>query len=250
MKRILTFILVILICAMIFCAGVMAKAGDADEITATETVTAEVPETEEAGIPAPEGMSEKAKSLWDKFWQAVIDMINGQNARDAVVTVCSILAATVAVLFRRMIRNALAKLGVITNKNGEKTNELIDAVNGNADKIDELRDEYAGKFDELLDKYKEQFAAVEQAVYDARDAEREKNTKIDLTTDTVISLADMIMTIYSSSTTIPDAAKEIMREKYARVLHSVNAAEYGETEGAVTVAVADAETEAEYGDKT
>ena len=253
MKKLIAFMIALLLCVMIFCAGVMAKAGEADEAVATEAeTTAAETEAATADAGAPDDTDEE-KTFFQKFGDAIVGAIDGQKARDTVVTVVTLALGVLAFIFRRTALKVFEKLKVITSKNGEKTNELIGAVNGNADKIDGLLGSNTAQYAELtawlegmFGGYSGRLSELEKAVFDARDAEREKNTKIDLTSETVISLADMIMTIYSSSTTIPDAAKEIMREKYARVLHSVNAAEYGETENDA----GKTETEAEDGDKT
>lgn len=231
MKKALQFLIALLLCLSILGVGMTVYA--ADEAEATYAAT-----TEETGATDIEPTDEEP-SVWEKFWEAVIGAINGQNAREAVQIACSVLAAVIAVLLRSMVNRTLSKIGNLVNKNGEKTNELIAATNENGAGIEKM----PAVFGEFAASLGEQFGAVEKAVYDTAATEKDKNAKIELTCDTVIALADMIMTIYQSSTTIPDAAKDIMREKYARVLHSVNAAQFGDDAEADAVPVSTEATE-------
>lgn len=234
MKKAIHFLIALLLCLAILGVGMTVYAADEYE-EETDAAT-----TEETGATDIEIPTDEEPSVWEKFWEAVIGAINGQNAREAVQIVCSVLAAVIAVLLRSMVNKTLSRIGTLVNKNGEKTNELIAATNENGAGIEKLPD----VFKEFAVSLGGQFGAVEKAVYDTAATEKDKNTKIDLTCETVIALADMMMTIYQSSSTIPDAAKDIMREKYARVLHSVNAAEFGDGIGPAD------ETEAENGDQT
>ena len=233
MKKALQFLIALLLCLSILGVGMTVYA--ADKAEATDAAT-----TEETGATDIEIPTDEEPSVWEKFWEAVIGAINGQNAREAVQIACSVLAAVIAVLLRSMVNRTLSKIGNLVNKNGEKTNELIAATNENGAGIEKMPAVF-GEFAACLG---EQFGAVEKAVYDTAATEKDKNAKIELTCDTVIALADMIMTIYQSSTTIPDAAKDIMREKYARVLHSVNEAQFGDDDEAGEAGAVPVSTEA------
>ena len=155
--------------------------------------------------------TEEDQSLWDKFWTAIISMINGTNARDAVVTVCSLLGAVLMVFARGLVHQLQNKMAGFTATNGAKVNELIKGFNENSEQIAELESKFEEKFGEIYDK-----CVV------AADKTSEKDARVEVTNDAVLALAGMLATIYTSSTTIPDAAKEIIREKYAGVLHAVN----------------------------
>lgn len=221
MKNTVKFIAAALIFALalsVFIAPVFA--GEAETVESTveataESVAAPAEATEaikEFTVPdAPEGLNEEGQSLWKKFWNAVISLINGTNARDAVVTVCSILGAVIMIFARSLVQKLANKVTGFTAANGAKVNELVAGFNENSEKIVELEQKLEERFSEVYDKC---VIAAEKT--------SEKDARVEVTNDAVLALAGMLNTIYTSSSTIPDAAKEIIREKYAGVLHAVN----------------------------
>lgn len=175
-----------------------------DAVSTTETETSiSTGETGENGTSITD--------LWNKFWNAIISLINGTNARDAVVTVCSVLGAVVMLFAKSLGRKLVNKMTGFTAANGAKVNELVDELNKSNENIAELEAKLEGRIGEIYDKC---VVAAEKT--------SEKDARVELTNDAVLALAGMLNTIYTSSTTIPDAAKEIIREKYAGVLHAVN----------------------------
>ena len=90
-----------------------------------------------------------------------------------------------------------------SNTTGLTTNNLVDAANKTADEIGELIEEMT----------KVKTSVAENASSDAKHIKA-----LDSTNAVVKALADMFYTTYQSSVTIPDAAKEVMREKYAALI--------------------------------
>ena len=196
-----------------------------ETVTETEAVTEAVTETEAAteteavtaapeeftAPDAPEGLNEEGQNLWNKFWDAVISMMNGTTARDAVVTVCSILVAVIAILGKNAIAKFVQKIIETLTASNKKTNEIIGEINENSAAITALEEKCEKRFADIYDKC---LVAAEKT--------SEKDARVEVTNDAVLALAGMLNTIFTSSSTIPDAAKEIIREKYAGVLHAVN----------------------------
>ncbi|MCQ2436012.1 MAG: hypothetical protein MJ101_03805 [Clostridia bacterium] len=198
-KRLISLSLVVLtvVCLSVGVCGADENTGDGNTV-----ITNGMPE------------DNVAKTLWSQFWDSLFGAFSGTNARDSVVTVCSILAAVVAVLLKNVIGKVSDGINGFTASNGTKINELIAGVNENASEILELS---------------ERIRSQQLEAEKVKAGESEKNEMIRQTNDAVLALADMLMTTYNSSSTIPEAAKEVIRTKYLGVVKATEASKSSDT---------------------
>lgn len=210
MRKFLSIAIAVIVIALSFV--VIANANE-DVTTEPETTEATIEITED-DIVIPDGLNEDAETLWHKFWNAVISLINGTNARDAIVTLASIVGATIMILFKGAANTVLSRVTNISAKNTDKTNELVKGVNENSTSILALSNQLIE-----LENKTESILATESA----------RTEDGGVTKEGILALADMLMTTYQSSSTIPAAAKEVIRTKYLAV---VKALDDGETKEA------------------
>lgn len=204
MKKFLVCAIAVIVIALSMATVISA----ADEATteATYVIT-------EEDIVVPEGLTPDQESLWHKFWSAIISVINGQNARDAIVTLSSIAGATIIILLKSGVSTRLNQINNISSKNTNKTNELVSGVNENSEKIVAL----AAHLTEL--------EAKTESILATESARTEDGS---VTKEGILALADMLMTTYQSSSTIPNAAKEVIRTKYLAVVKALDDGEVKE----------------------
>ncbi len=145
-----------------------------------------------------EGLERAPQSFFERVKDRAKTLMTRENLDIIIGWGGSVVSVMLVALLKGSLTKLKNKISGTLDGTTAKTNELIEGYNENNRQLSELSERTAEIERQLNEK-----CALDRAV-----------------SEDVRAYADMLMLVYSGSTTLPEGLKDVLRAKYARLLES------------------------------